>query len=129
MARWYQTRIEWTGEVPSDNDLENLYLILQVLDYNSPKPTKDGIRANWRSPSHSLETIMALLHVYGFPCRGRRVYEDEYTYLDPEGALERQSWTESKEDLSKLQLFEIRQIRSLTSRYDTGLPKMDPLDE
>ena len=77
MATWYMTRVEFIGNIPSEERLKDIHnFITAHLDYDFPFCYHE--EKNWRSPSYLLTDMLELLHVLGHMCKGWQIREEDY---------------------------------------------------
>lgn len=77
MAEWMMTRIEFIGNVPSEERLKAIHnFIREHVDYDFPFCYHE--EQNWRSPSCDLEDALSIFHVLGHMCKAWSVHESVY---------------------------------------------------
>jgi len=119
MALKYHIEIEWISDIPSSNDLFILNTILSQIYYDVPILTDKGMMDQWREPFNNLQSTLAILHVYGYPCRGRQTYR-----VCGDAAI---TWILSEPNLSELEIYEIQILRKITNKYDIYFERLIPL--
>lgn len=138
MAIWDWREIRWTDRPPNRRELARLKRLLLVLDYDAPVEAKytdtglreDGMAGQWRCPTLSLRGTLAVLHIMGFPCRGREVPKSSrncWDGLDGEGweaMVEAwpKEWVESKPLLTGRDAKQAMFARGWSRKLDRHLP-------
>ncbi len=108
MARWYRIQVQWTDRVPPLREQDRLRDLLLRLDYDAPPIGDAGLDTDWRSPLVTLPCLLAILHCYGYPARGRWLLLDKWDSdeAEEEAQLAAMPWTTSTTDLFTLRGWE-----------------------
>lgn len=96
MAERYHTEIRWE-KAPGARDLARLNELLKRLDWDAPDLTEAGMLDDWRSPLFRLSVVLAILHMYGHPCRGRQMLHPGWH----DGKDEPVGWTDEPLEMSR----------------------------
>ncbi len=120
MAQWFHTEIKFIAEIPSAKELKKLNKILHSLDGDALSATELGIEGEWRYPILELQEILDIIHVYGYPCRGRWVsyyIDDDYELEDIKKLLAQEEFLESETDLSTIRGLDKKILKKASRRF------------
>lgn len=139
MGYWHHTEVRWTDAVPSEKECVAIADLLRSLDRDTTPDDSDpwgaglhvshgGVTGHWRNPMLELRELLAVLHCYGYPCRGRQRYHDwvEEPAAEALRALVEVPWLASEPDLGWVKLEDWERLRAFSRRFARYLPPEPP---